>query len=151
MSDGLSIQHVNVMVDDLAVADAFYTEVLGLERATTPELGFPAQFYRVGDFQQIHVNQLADVHPQRSHFCLRLDDFNGVFQRARDHDLIDTATWGKVCRLPSGVMQAFVRDPSGNLIELSCAADQPVDEAIFELDFVDARSNDTHNQTGRSS
>ena len=79
MSDGVSIQHVNVMVDDLTVADAFYTEVLGLERAPTPDLGFPAQFYRVGDFQQIHVNQLVDVHPQRSHFCLRVDDFNGVF------------------------------------------------------------------------
>ena len=144
MSDGLSIQHVNVMVDDLAIADRFYTEVLGLERAPTPELGFPAQFYRVGDFQQIHVNQLADVHPQRSHFCLRLDDFNGVFQRARERGLIDTATWGKVCRLASGVMQAFVRDPSGNLIELSCVADQPVDDAIFELDFVDARSNENY-------
>ena len=41
-------------------------------------------------------------------------------------------------------MQAFVRDPSGNLIELSCAADQPVDDAIFELDFVDAQSNETY-------
>jgi lactoylglutathione lyase len=144
MSDGLSIQHVNVMVDDLSVADEFYTVVLGLERAPTPDLGFPAQFYNVGDSQQIHVNQLADVHPQRSHFCLRLDDFNGVFARARQRQLIDTTTWGEVRRLPSGVMQAFVRDPSGNLIELSCAAEQPVDDAIFELDFVDARSNETY-------
>ncbi len=94
MSDGLSIQHVKVMVDDLSVADVFYTVVLGLERAPTPDLGFPAQFYSVGDFQQIHVNQLADVHPQRSHFCLRLDDFNGVFARALERQLIDTATWG---------------------------------------------------------
>jgi lactoylglutathione lyase len=144
MSDGLSIQHVNVMVDDLSEADAFYTEVLGLERAPTPELGFPAQFYRVGDLQQIHVNQIADVHPERSHFCLRLDDFNGVFGRALERNLIDTATWGKVCRLPSGVMQAFVRDPSGNLIELSCAADQPVDDAIFQLGIADSPSNEAH-------
>jgi lactoylglutathione lyase len=142
MSDGAFIHHVNVMVDDLTVADAFYAEVLGLERAPTPDLGFPAQFYRVGAFQEIHVNQLADVHPQRSHFCLRVDDFNGVFARAREHDLIDTATWGRVRRLPSGVMQAFVRDPSANLIELSCAPDQPVDDAVFELDVVDAQSNE---------
>jgi lactoylglutathione lyase len=142
MSDGAFIHHVNVMVDDLTVADAFYAEVLGLERAPTPDLGFPAQFYRVGAFQEIHVNQLADVHAQRSHFCLRVDDFNGVFARAREHDLIDTATWGRVRRLPSGVMQAFVRDPSANLIELSCAPDQPVDDAVFELDVVDAQSNE---------
>ena len=67
-----------------------------------------------------------------------------MFERARERDLIDTATWGKVCRLPSGVMQAFVRDPAGNLIELSCAADQPVDEGIVELDFVDAQSNESY-------
>ena len=46
----------------------------------------------------------------------------------------------KVRRLPTGVMQAFIRDPSGNLIELSCEADQPVDPAIFELDIVDSET-----------
>jgi len=44
-----------------------------------------------------------------------------------------------------------VRDPSGNLIELSCSADQPVDDAIFELDFVDAQPSETSNETYRSS
>lgn len=133
-----SIQHVNVMVDDLDAAIEFYGEVLGLARTTTPELGFPAQFFAVDDGQEIHVNQLDDVHAERSHFCLRLDDFNGVFRRALDRGLFETHTWGKARRLPSGVMQAFVRDPSGNLIEISCWADQPVDESIFELDFFDA-------------
>ena len=35
-------------------------------------------------------------------------------------------------QLASGVIQMFVRDPSGNLIELSCESDQAVDPAIFE-------------------
>jgi lactoylglutathione lyase len=144
MTDSISIQHVNVMVDDLALADAFYAGLLGLERDPTPDLGFPAQFYRVGATQQIHVNQLPDVHAQRAHFCLRVDDFNGLFAKAREHDIIDTATWGKVRRLPSGVMQAFIRDPSGNLIEISCEADQPVDDAIFELDIADATTKYAH-------
>ena len=137
MTDSMSIQHVNLMVDDLALADAFYAGVLGLERDSTPELGFPAQFYRVGETQQIHVNELPDVHAQRAHFCLRVDDFDGLFARAREQDIIDTTTWGTARRLPSGVMQAFIRDPSGNLIEISCEADQPVDDAIFEPDDVD--------------
>ncbi len=132
-----SIQHVNVMVDDLAAAIEFYGGVLGLERAATPELGFPAQFFSVGDGQEIHVNELGDVHPERSHFCLRLGDFNAVFARALDGDVFETETWGRARRLPTGVMQAFVRDPSGNLIELSCESGQEVDPAIFELDFVD--------------
>lgn len=132
MTDSISIQHVNLMVDDLALADAFYAGLLGLERDSTPDLGFPAQFYRVGETQQIHVNELPDVHAQRAHFCLRVDDFSGLFARARAQGVVDTETWGEVRRLPSGVMQAFIRDPSGNLIEISCEADQPVDDAVFE-------------------
>lgn len=135
-----SIQHVNVMVDDLAAATEFYEDVLGFERSPTPDLGFPAQFFAVGGGQEVHVNELADVHPQRSHFCVRLDDFNAVFQRALERGLFETETWGPARRLPTGVMQAFVRDPSGNLIELSCEADQPVDPSIYELDFFDETS-----------
>ena len=132
-----SIQHVNVMVDDLAAAIYFYENLLGLDRAPKPDLGFPAQFFRVGGSQEIHVNELGDVHPERSHFCLRVDDFNAVFARALERDVFEIETWGKARRLPTGVMQAFVRDPAGNLIELSCEADQPVDPSIFELDFFD--------------
>ncbi|MGA9278656.1 VOC family protein [Ilumatobacter sp.] len=135
-----SIQHVNVMVDDLAEAVEFYGELLGFEPSPTPDLGFPAQFFAVGGGQEIHVNELGDVHPERSHFCLRLDDFNGVFARALDAGIFETETWGRARRLPTGVMQAFVRDPAGNLIELSCEADQPVDPSIFDLDFFDESS-----------
>jgi len=137
-----SIQHVNVMVDDLARADDFYRNVLGLAPTTTPDLGFPAQFYAVDEVQEIHVNELADVHPERSHFCLRLEDFDGVFKRALERGLFETDTWGQARRLPSGVMQAFIRDPAGNLIEVSCDADQAIDESIFDLDFVDSATRD---------
>jgi lactoylglutathione lyase len=133
-----SIHHVNVMVDDLAVASDFYEHVLGFDRAATPDLGFPAQFFTVGEGQEIHVNELGDVHPERSHFCVRLADFNGVFARAHERGIFETETWGKARRLPTGVMQVFVRDPAGNLVEISCEADQPVDPAILELDVFDA-------------
>ena len=39
-------------------------------------------------------------------------------------------------RLPSGKMQMFVRDPSGNLLEISCRPETPVDEAIFGDELV---------------
>jgi catechol 2,3-dioxygenase-like lactoylglutathione lyase family enzyme len=79
MAAGTRIQHVNLMVDDLARAVEFYGTALGLAPAPTPEMGFPAQFFEIND-----------------------------------------------------VMQMFVRDPAGNLIELSCESDQHVDPAIFE-------------------
>lgn len=131
-----SLQHVNIMVDDLDQAIEFYRDVIGLEPGDTPELGFPAQFFRVGDGQEIHINQLGDVRPERAHFCLRVDDFDGVAARAIAADAVERDTWGKASRLPSGVMQMFVRDPSGNLVEIACDPDQPVDPAFFELDWV---------------
>ena len=70
-----SIHHVNLAVDDLASATVFYRDVLGLDPIATPDLGFPAQFFSIAPGQELHVNQLDDVHPQGTHFCLRLDDF----------------------------------------------------------------------------
>ena len=125
------LQHVNVMVDDLTLAIDFYGSALGLAALPTPDLGFPAQFFRINDHQEIHVNELDDITPQRAHYCLRVDDFTGHFHRMRALGAIETTTWGKAKRLPSGVLQLFVRDPSGNLIELSCDSDEPVDPTIF--------------------
>ena len=132
----MRIQHVNIMVEDLAAADTFYSEVLGLERLPTPELGFPAQFYAFAGDQELHVNQLDDGRPERAHYCLRVDSFSEVFRRMRDHGVLEIDTWGKVRRLPTGTMQLFVRDPSGNLIELASEPGDVIDPAIFELDEV---------------
>ncbi len=142
MSTGNRIHHINLMVDNLSRAVEFYGTALGLEAVSTPEMGFPAQFFEINDMQQIHVNELPDVTPERSHFCLRVDDFTDTFWRMKALGAIETKTWGKIRRLPSGVMQMFVRDPAGNLIELSCEADQYVDpaifdEAIFEPEFIE--------------
>ena len=88
-----NIQHVNLTVGDLDAAVAFYTEVLGLGLAPTPDLGFPAQFIAINDYQEIHLNQVADVTPERAHFCLRVADFNEVFRRTKRSGAIETSTW----------------------------------------------------------
>ncbi|MGI9623659.1 MAG: VOC family protein [Acidimicrobiales bacterium] len=134
----MTVQHVNIMVDDLPAADHFYAEVLGLDRMPTPDLGMPAQFFRFNEMQELHVNQLEDARPERAHFCVRVDNFNELFGKAQQLGIIETETWGKARRLPSGVMQLFVRDPAGNLIEIACDADQHVDPSIFDLDFVES-------------
>ncbi len=130
-----SIQHVNLMVDDLDAATTFYRDVLGLPLVDTPDLGFPAQFFGFADGQELHVNELLDRRPERAHFCLRVDDFDGVVARAERAGVIDTATWGPARRLPTGVMQLFVRDPAGNLIEIACDADQSIADDFFDRPY----------------
>jgi lactoylglutathione lyase len=132
-----SIHHVNLAVDDLASATVFYRDVLGLEPVPTPDLGFPAQFFSIGPGQELHVNQLDDIHADRTHFCLRLDDFAGVVERAEASAAIDTAAWGPATRIGTGVVQLFVRDPAGNLIELNSQPGERFEDHFYERSFFD--------------
>ena len=137
MNADAHIQHINVNVDDLGVAVAFYRDVLGLALDPTPDQGFQSQFFRINARQQIHMNVLADTRPFRAHFCLVLADFAGVFRRAKAAGAIDLAPGGRVRRLPGGKMQMFVRDPHGNLIEIASVAGAVIDPALFQDDLVE--------------
>jgi catechol 2,3-dioxygenase-like lactoylglutathione lyase family enzyme len=134
------IQHVNVNVDDLEAAVVFYRDVLGLKLDPTPDQGFRSQFFRVGGDQQIHMNEIADAHQFRGHFCMVAPDFMAVFARAKSAKAIDVKPWGRVRRLPSGAMQMFVRDPAGNLIEIASAKDARIDAALFEDEIVEPKA-----------
>jgi catechol 2,3-dioxygenase-like lactoylglutathione lyase family enzyme len=128
------IQHVNVNVDDLDLAIPFYRDVLGLPLDATPDQGFRSQFFRIGALQQIHMNEMRDQRQFRGHFCLVVPDFMGVFRRAKAAGAIDLAPWGKVRQLPNGKMQMFVRDPSGNLIEIASSSREFIDLSVFKDD-----------------
>jgi len=140
MSDDFLIQHVNVNVDDLDAAIPFYRDVLGLPLDDTPDQGFRCQFFRIGSTtQQIHMNEMRDERQFRGHFCLVVPDFMAVFRRAKARNAIDLKAWGKVRQLPNGKMQMFVRDPSGNLIEIASTSKETIDLAEFqdELNLVE--------------
>ena len=49
---------------------------------------------------------------------------------SRELGIVDEEPWGKVRQLPDGAMQMFVRDPAGNLLELSYRGE--VDQAILD-------------------
>lgn len=131
------IQHVNVLVDALGPAVSFYRDLLGFETMSTPEQGFPSQFFRINESQQLHMNEIADVRPFRAHFCVVVEDFGQVFHRMKAADAIDLRPWGKVRRLATGAMQMFVRDPSGNLVEVASAPDALVDSKLFDDPMVE--------------
>lgn len=137
MGKAMFINHATLVVSDLDKARHFYEQELGLEPLPTFNLDFPAQFYRVNERQQLHITEWPDQCSFRGHICFEVDDFNTVFHRMRELNAIDTSPWGRVRRLPDGAMQMFVRDPSGNLLEISCRPSFSVDEAIFAGELSD--------------
>lgn len=126
------INHVTLIVDNLEEACAFYEREFGLEALPAWQADFPIQFYRINDEQQLHLAEWKDTPSFRGHVCLQVDDFNTLYFRMKEQGRIDVTPWGKMRRLPDGAMQMFIRDPSNNLVEVSCLPDTQIDPAIFE-------------------
>jgi catechol 2,3-dioxygenase-like lactoylglutathione lyase family enzyme len=126
------INHVTLIVGNLEEACRFYEEEFGLEPLPAFKFDYPAQFYRLNDDQQLHLTEWKDDYSFRGHVCFQVNDFDGVFRRMKEQGRIDVKPWGRVRRLPDGAMQMFVRDPAGNLLEISAPAHVPVDPAVFD-------------------
>ena len=87
--------------------------------APTPNFGFPVQWLRLGD-QQLHLFVRPGVEaPRFHHIGLNVDDFEGVYWRAREQRLHDErAFYSGMYELPDGAVQMYLRDPADNLIEI---------------------------------
>lgn len=132
MARALKINHVTLIVDNLEKAGEFYEKEMGLELLPAFKFDYPVMFFRFNAEQQLHITEWKDTPSFRGHICVQVDDFNPIFYRMKELKAIDTAPWGKVRQLPDGAMQMFVRDPSGNLVEISSQPGYEVDKAIFE-------------------
>ena len=120
MATMTEINHVALIVDDIEKATKFYVEEFNLERIPAFDFDYPTEFLKINDKQQIHLTEWEDAYSFRGHACFVVDDFNAIFWRMKELGCIDIQPWGKVRWLPNGGMQMFIRDPSGNLIEISC-------------------------------
>ena len=109
------VHHVSLNVADLAAAEHFYTETLGLPPLPRPDFGFGGLWLDAGE-QQIHLIEVADFEaPAGQHFAFQVDDLDGTIAelRQRGVEVSDARRIDDVCR------QAFLQDPTGNLIELN--------------------------------
>jgi len=133
MARAIKINHVTVIVDNLEKAGEFYQNELGLEPLAAFRFDYPVMFFKFNEEQQLHVSEWAgDPTSFRGHICVQVDDFNTIFFRMKELNVIDIHPWGKVRKLPDGAMQMFVRDPAGNLVEISSVPGSDVDPRIFE-------------------
>lgn len=110
----LGVHHVSLNVADLEKSLAFYVDQLGLEVLPRPDFGFPGAWLRAGP-QEVHLMEVQDhVAPQGQHFAFRVSDLDQTLE-ALQAEGIEVS---KVFDLPNG-RQAFMHDPSGNMLELN--------------------------------
>ena len=114
----MRLQHVSVAISTggAEAARAFYGGLLGLEeRDVLPALD-PDWFiwFRTGGDTELHLMLVDEVPPDSPHFCLAVDDLDGL--RARlEAGRVET-------RDPTplqGRPRFTCRDPFGNLVELT--------------------------------
>ncbi|WP_297335197.1 VOC family protein [Algoriphagus sp.] len=132
MAKAININHVALVVSNLEEACEFYEKELGLEVIPAFLFDYPTAFFKINEDQQLHLTEWEDSFSFRGHLCLQVDDINTIYWRMKALGVIDIKPWGHVRQLPDGPIQMFVRDPSGNLVELSSAPDAEIDPKIFE-------------------
>jgi catechol 2,3-dioxygenase-like lactoylglutathione lyase family enzyme len=115
---GIRINHVSVNARDLQESVDFYVELLGAQPIATPNFGLPVQWLALGR-TQLHLFQ-KDIQPtSHHHLGITVDDVEPVFRAAERLDALDREAFGNhLVELPGDVVQLYIRDPAGNLVEL---------------------------------
>jgi catechol 2,3-dioxygenase-like lactoylglutathione lyase family enzyme len=130
------INHVSIVTRDLDESERFYADLIGAERLDSPNFGTPVRWLRVGTVQ-IHLLQQSGGGGGAGHFGITVDDLASVYERARALGALDPAANGHyLWELPDGVVQLYLRDPSGNLVELNA----PDADALPQSVRVDVRA-----------
>ena len=115
----LGINHVSIVTRDLDEAERFYGELVGAERLPSPNFGVPVRWLRVGDVQ-IHLLANGGSTGGAGHFGITVDDLAPVYERARALGVLEPAVNDHyLWQLPEDVAQLYLRDPSGNLVEVN--------------------------------
>lgn len=109
----IAVHHVSINVTDVPAALGFYVDVLGFTpRDDRPDFPFAGAWLDVGG-QQLHLIE-GNVPPSNGqHFAVLVDDLDAAVAELR--------AAGVTISDPSPVgagRQAFVSDPSGNLVEI---------------------------------
>ncbi|MSO47229.1 MAG: VOC family protein [Thermoleophilia bacterium] len=115
----IDLNHVSISTRDFDESLRFYTEFLGLEHIPTPTMSVRVEWLRVGQ-RQIHLFPESEPVPDRHHLAFEIDNFEELYLAAIEQGhLVDVPGFAAATLLPDGSGQMYLRDPSGNLIELT--------------------------------
>jgi catechol 2,3-dioxygenase-like lactoylglutathione lyase family enzyme len=125
------INHVSLLTRDLDEAERFYAELIGAERLASPNFGVSVRWLRIGDVQIHLLHDSGGGGGGAGHFGITVDDLAPVYERARELGALDPAVNGHyLWELPEGVAQLYLRDPSGNLVEVNARDAGALPEAV---------------------
>jgi lactoylglutathione lyase len=111
--------HVSIGARDLEESARFYKDFFGMEEVPAPEFSGPVRWLRVGGLQ-LHLFHDEGPAPAGHHFALDVDDFEEAFRRAAEAGVrVESGNYSTVRELPDGAVQMYLRDPSGNLVEVN--------------------------------
>lgn len=112
------INHVSINALNLRESVDFYVDLLGAEPITTPNFGLPVQWLALGR-TQLHLFE-KDLQPtSHHHLGITVDDVEPVYRAAERRGAFDDQAFGNhLVELPGDVVQLYVRDPAGNLVEI---------------------------------
>jgi glyoxylase I family protein len=114
---GPQINHVSINARDLQESVDFYVDLLGAEPVATPNFGLPVQWLAVGG-TQLHLFERDLTPTSHHHLGITVDDVEPVYRAAERRDAFDDDAFGnRLVELPGDVVQLYVRDPAGNLVE----------------------------------
>ena len=111
----VGVQHVAIGVHDVAESIEFYGWLGMTVNPARPEFGFPGAWLFAGQ-QQVHLLESPKKAPgAENHFALIVDDLEACLAdlSARGVDVSNRM------HVPGAGKQAFLKDPSGNVIELN--------------------------------
>jgi len=115
------INHVSVSAHDLDASVEFYVELLGAEEIPTPNFGGQVRWLALGG-TQLHLFQSDVEAPSRHHLGITVDDLEPAYRVAERRGALEREAFSNhLVELPGDVVQLYLRDPSGNLVELDQA------------------------------
>ena len=125
------LNHVSVSANDLEESARFYEELFGLERIPTAKFGSPVLWLSCGE-NQLHLFLRDKDAPRFHHLAFDVDDFEGVYLKAKEMGALDFETHGAAIRAhPSGWVQMYIRDPAGNLLEVDTPDSSALDRSVI--------------------
>ena len=124
------INHVSVNARNLQESVDFYVDLLGAEPLPTPNFGLPVAWLGLGR-TQLHLFQKDLTPTSHHHLGITVDDLEPVYRAAERRGAFDDEAFGNhLVELPGDVIQLYVRDPAGNLVELDHAGKDRLPEDL---------------------